>query len=370
MAIAAYGLSASGLEPGKDFAFAVMGIDPKDKPRDAKAMKDAQLAPYPALEAAAYFLNGDASAIASVTKALNYTPVYDVETDEYAHPVGAVILTPDGRVSRVMSGLNLNPDAFRAALIGARENTLSSLVEGIRLLCYGHSPLHGAYASTIRAALAAGGLLDSRWPCGRRRLFCKEGRAPIMSGLRLFPEEASTQAPATDTLFLILMIVSASIIILVVCAHHRLLSALPPRDQGKPRTASRHRIARIRDRLDRSDAVRLSVPVLVGGPAQTSQRRCRRETRWKSTSSAKQWMWKTQHPNGAREINSLHVPGHEPVRLVMTSEDVIHSFYVPDFRIKQDMLPGRYTETWFNADQDRRLFICSARSSAAQNIRG
>jgi len=64
---------------------------------------------------------------------------------------------------------------------------------------------------------------------------------------------------------------------------------------------------------------------------------------------AKQWMWKTQHSNGAREINELHVPLDTPVRLVMTSEDVIHSFFVPAFRMKQDVLPGRYTETWFRA---------------------
>ncbi|WP_143273251.1 cytochrome c oxidase subunit II [Bradyrhizobium canariense] len=64
---------------------------------------------------------------------------------------------------------------------------------------------------------------------------------------------------------------------------------------------------------------------------------------------AKQWMWKTQHSNGAREINELHVPIGKPVRLVMTSQDVIHSFFVPAFRIKQDVLPGRNTETWFKA---------------------
>ncbi|WNO52721.1 cytochrome c oxidase subunit II [Stakelama saccharophila] len=64
---------------------------------------------------------------------------------------------------------------------------------------------------------------------------------------------------------------------------------------------------------------------------------------------AKQWMWKIEHPNGQREINALHVPVGVPVRLVMTSQDVIHSFFVPAFRIKQDVLPGRYTETWFNA---------------------
>jgi len=62
----------------------------------------------------------------------------------------------------------------------------------------------------------------------------------------------------------------------------------------------------------------------------------------------KRWMWKLQHLNGRREINELHVPVGRAVKLTMTSEDVIHSFYVPAFRIKADVLPGRYTSTWFS----------------------
>ncbi|MBW8890063.1 MAG: cytochrome c oxidase subunit II [Fibrobacteres bacterium] len=62
-----------------------------------------------------------------------------------------------------------------------------------------------------------------------------------------------------------------------------------------------------------------------------------------------QWMWKVQHPQGPREINSLHVPVGERIRLVLTSEDVIHSFYVPAFRIKQDAVPGMYTSLDFQA---------------------
>lgn len=61
----------------------------------------------------------------------------------------------------------------------------------------------------------------------------------------------------------------------------------------------------------------------------------------------KQWMWKAQHPDGQREINQLHVPVGRPIKLIMTSQDVIHSFAVPAFRVKQDVLPGRYTEMWF-----------------------
>ncbi|HET9389907.1 MAG TPA: cytochrome c oxidase subunit II [Steroidobacteraceae bacterium] len=66
---------------------------------------------------------------------------------------------------------------------------------------------------------------------------------------------------------------------------------------------------------------------------------------------AKQWMWTVQHPGGQREINTLHVSLGQPTRLIMTSQDVIHSFYVPAFRVKQDVLPGRYTQLWFTATQ-------------------
>jgi cytochrome c oxidase subunit 2 len=63
----------------------------------------------------------------------------------------------------------------------------------------------------------------------------------------------------------------------------------------------------------------------------------------------KQWMWKFQHMGGRREINELHIPVGRAVRLTGTSEDVIHSFYVPAFRLKADMVPGRYRTIWFDA---------------------
>ena len=63
--------------------------------------------------------------------------------------------------------------------------------------------------------------------------------------------------------------------------------------------------------------------------------------------TGKQWMWKVEHPEGQREINEVHVPLGRPVKLTMTSEDVIHDFYVPAFRVKKDVLPGRYTSLWF-----------------------
>jgi cytochrome c oxidase subunit 2 len=66
---------------------------------------------------------------------------------------------------------------------------------------------------------------------------------------------------------------------------------------------------------------------------------------------AKQWMWKFEHPGGQREINELHVPLGQTIKLTLASQDVIHSLFIPALRLKQDVVPGRYTQMWFTADR-------------------
>ena len=74
----------------------------------------------------------------------------------------------------------------------------------------------------------------------------------------------------------------------------------------------------------------------------------------------KQWMWHIEHPEGVREINELHVPLNVPVKLTMTSEDVIHDFYIPAFRVKKDVIPGRYSSLWFQATKTGTFhFFCA-----------
>ena len=75
---------------------------------------------------------------------------------------------------------------------------------------------------------------------------------------------------------------------------------------------------------------------------------------------ARQWMWKIEHASGAREINELHVPRGRPVKLVMTSQDVIHSFYVPAFRVKRDVVPGRFAVLWFTATRSGEYHLLCA----------
>ena len=74
----------------------------------------------------------------------------------------------------------------------------------------------------------------------------------------------------------------------------------------------------------------------------------------------KRWMWKVQHMTGQKEINELHVPLGVPVKLTLASEDVIHSFYIPAFRVKKDAVPGRYTTLWFQATRPGRYHLFCA----------
>ncbi len=169
-----------------------------------------------------------------------------------------------------------------------------------------------------------------------------------MNRFDLMPVSASTLAPKTDALYYGLLIVSALITLLVVAlivyfaARYRRGSSAP-RGPLPPFLQREFEIGWTTATLFAFLfffwwAGSTQIAALVA-PASSMEIHV----------VAKQWMWKIQHPNGIREINTLHVPIGEPVRLVMISQDVIHSFFVPAFRLKRDILPGRYVETWFEA---------------------
>jgi cytochrome c oxidase subunit 2 len=84
---------------------------------------------------------------------------------------------------------------------------------------------------------------------------------------------------------------------------------------------------------------------------------------------AKQWMWTFEHEGGQREIDALHVPRGEAVKLTMTSQDVIHSFFVPAFRVKQDVLPGRYTQLWFTPTRAGHFHLFCAEYCGTEHAR-
>jgi cytochrome c oxidase subunit 2 len=87
------------------------------------------------------------------------------------------------------------------------------------------------------------------------------------------------------------------------------------------------------------------------------------------TAIGKQWMWKIQHPEGQREINAMHVPVDQAIRMKIASEDVLHSFYIPAFRIKQDAVPGRYTSIWFKATKPGTYHLFCAEYCGTEHSR-
>jgi cytochrome c oxidase subunit II len=168
--------------------------------------------------------------------------------------------------------------------------------------------------------------------------------------------EASSNAPESDALFAALLIVSAMVLALVFGL--MLLYIIRYRASN---TSDRGAIAEKSWRFEISwTAATLGVffGLFVWGANLYVRLFQPPSDALKIYVVAKQWMWKVEHAGGQREIDVLHVPVNRPVELLMTSEDVIHDFSVPAFRLKHDVLPGRYEALWFRADRigSYRLF--------------
>jgi cytochrome c oxidase subunit 2 len=189
-----------------------------------------------------------------------------------------------------------------------------------------------------------------------------------MNWLRLLPEQASTQAPIIDGVYLLLTGVSAAIVALVV-GLILTLSLRYRRGTSAARGPLRELVAREFEITWTAATFFLFFFLFwFTASAQFTTLVPPRDA-MEVHVTGKQWMWKTQHGNGAREINTLHVPVNVPVRVVLTSEDVIHSFFVPAFRVKRDVLPGRYLETWFKATKTGTFHLFCTQFCGTQHSR-
>lgn len=158
LAIVSAALGETGLAPGRDYRLIVVGIDSRDGIEDARAMRDAQIVD-PAVGVSATFLRGDDETVRALLQALDYRVVYDSENDQFAHPNGVVALTSDGRISRVLSGIGLDSQNLRLALLEAGEGKVGDLRDRLVLMCYGFDPVHGIYTPLIKRVLTATGVL-------------------------------------------------------------------------------------------------------------------------------------------------------------------------------------------------------------------
>ena len=174
----------------------------------------------------------------------------------------------------------------------------------------------------------------------------------------LFPESASTMAPRVDALYFFLIGISAFFTLLI--AGLILRYAVKYRRRSPDAVGARVTGGTV---LEIAWSVIPLFIVLViflwGASVFFAMTRPPDET-LNVYVVGKQWMWKFQHLNGQREINELHVPVGRPVKLVMTSEDVIHDVYVPGFRVKADVIPGRYTSLWFEPTKPGRYHLFCA----------
>jgi cytochrome c oxidase subunit 2 len=174
----------------------------------------------------------------------------------------------------------------------------------------------------------------------------------------LYPEEASNFAPSVDALMIYITLVCLFFAVVITAAivffffrYHR----KKPGDIGVPIHGDM-----------RLETVWLVVPAVLaltmfagGAVVYVDFRRAPLDT-LDIYVVGKQWMWKSQQPTGLKEINELHVPVGRNVKLIMASEDVIHDFSVPDFRVKMDVVPGHYNTMWFRPTKPGRYhFYCS-----------
>jgi cytochrome c oxidase subunit 2 len=168
-----------------------------------------------------------------------------------------------------------------------------------------------------------------------------------MSGLRFFPEAASTLASGVDDLFIFLIVLSLFFALLIAGTIVIFMVRFRRREDDE-RTPDIHGSLLL-------EAVWMGIPLAIAlgifawGASLFAAIRRSPDDALRVSVVGKQWMWKAQHLEGKREINELHVPVGRPVELVMTSEDVIHSFFIPAFRVKMDVVPGRYQTMWFEA---------------------
>src|ERR1700729_3400867 len=168
----------------------------------------------------------------------------------------------------------------------------------------------------------------------------------MLNNFQLWPVQASTMASRVDALYIFLLIVTGMMTLLIfIC-----LTYFAARFRYRPGVRA--------EQIEGSTPLEITwstIPFLVfmvifaWGAVVYFKERTPPDDATEVYVVAKQWMWKLEHSEGQREINELHVPVGRDVKFIMTSQDVIHSFYVPAFRIKQDVLPRRYTTAWFRA---------------------
>ena len=180
----------------------------------------------------------------------------------------------------------------------------------------------------------------------------------MWSGTPLFPESASTMASRVDSLYFFLLALSTFFSLLI--AGLIVFYAVKYRRRAADSVGSQIQGGLVLELTWTIVPLLITMVIFVWGASVFFAMSRPPDETLNIYVVAKQWMWKFQHLDGQREINELHVPVGRPVKLIMTSEDVIHDVFVPAFRIKADVVPGRYTHLWFQSTKPGRYRLFCA----------
>jgi protein SCO1/2 len=154
------GLKGLDLNAGEAFDIVTLSFDPNEGVALSTRAKEMALAQYARQAAAAgwHFLSGDEKSIKQLTDAVGFFPVWDSATEQYAHPSGVFILTPEGVISRYLSGIDFRARDLRLALLEASAGQIGSVSDQLLMLCYQYDPTTGKYGLAIISAMRAAGI--------------------------------------------------------------------------------------------------------------------------------------------------------------------------------------------------------------------
>lgn len=377
-------LKSLSFDIGDEFEVVTVSFDPREGPEIAAAKKEGYLARYNRAGAGEgwHFLTGEQSAITALTDSMGFRYTFDSKTNQFAHASGIMVATPEGRLSRYFYGIEYAPRDLRLGLIEASSGRIGNPVDQILLYCFHYDPTTGKYGMVIMNFVRIAGLLTlaglavlilllrrggARKEGGSRRRieashYCA---APIALLVPFLPEQASTLAGEVDALFLFLVAVSVFFSALVTVLIIYFAIRYRRRSEAEVGSAIHGSI--------KLEIVWTVIPFVIAmvifvwaAKVYFAMARAPSEA-LEVYGIAKQWMWKLQHPDGQREINELHVPVGRNVKVTLATEDVIHSFYIPAFRVKFDVVPGRLTTVWFKATKPGRYHLFCAEYCGTQH---
>ena len=393
------GLEELSWTPGREFDVISVSIDPLETPQRARLTKQKYLRDYGRPETAAgwHFLTGTQENIQRLADAVGFRYKY-VEKDKQYVARGSDHDLHAPRPSVALPVRRPVPGADAAAVVGRGRRRQSRLDVGqgaavlLPLRC-GSGPLRSGRAQSdevgsgddVTVVLLA---LIPYWLRRRSHAAHPDPASPPAAaeqsppgplagfalplvgllgapgGSLFFPQRASTDAVVVDEIFYFIFLISVIFFVLIVGLMVVFVFKYRRREgEGPQPVAATARAWRWSGRSSHDPGGRdfhLGILRLHG-------MRQAPDNSYEIQVMAKKWAWSFMYPNGHIDTD-LHVPVDRPVRLVMSSDDVIHSLYIPAFRVKMDVVPGRYTKTWFQATEPGE-HSCSAPSTAARSIR-